>query len=476
RRIPDPPVLGQVLAAEASLELTADGDIPAALERSYEAAQLGAANNDDNVVATAFNNASFALGSKLQKFDAADVAYHAAQAAVARLGNPPRFVADLELFRAYALYRKGDFAGSLALQRTLLALNTEIYGGDSYPVASTLSQIGGSLAKLGRLGEARPLYAQALVIAERAIGPQHPSFGVLLQNAGGVARDAGDIAAASDMLQRAVAIAARATPDTPALAHALDKLAGVRYEQRRLDDARGLLDQAIAIRLAKLGPGSPQLAESYATLAAVFQLQGDPARAHQLYQQALAIERKAYGEVHPHVGASFREDAGALTALGRWPEAHAAIDRALAIDQQTIGDDNAEHGDTLTTQGDLLCAEQHCAQAVALYRRAVALHEGELGADSPVLIEPLVGLCTALLASGDAAGARELAARAVRLAHQAPADVLGAAQLCLARSEWETGDHDAARDHARAARSAFAALAFPARARPVLDQWLAAHP
>jgi eukaryotic-like serine/threonine-protein kinase len=471
------PVLGQVLVAEASLELTADGDIPAAIERSYEAAELGAASNDDAVVAGAFNNVSFALGSKKQQFDAAEVAYRAAKAAIARMGNPPRYLADLELYRGYALDRQGDFAGALALRKQLLVRYTEIYGPDSYQVAAGIGQVASALSKLGRAVEARPLFMQALALAERAIGPMHPNFGVLLQNAGGSVRETGDIATAAGLLERAVAVEeARGVPNTPPLAHALETLAAVRYEQRRLDDARALLERAIAMRIAKLGPTAPQVAEGYATLGEVALLQGDAAEAHRLHQQALAIERKALGDHHPHVGGSYREDAAALTVLGRYAEAHAAIDRALAIDQQTIGDDHPDHGDTLMTQGDLLCAEQHCGAAVELYRRAVALHEKEVGAESTVLVEPMVGLCAALLAAGDHAAARTTAERAVRIAAQAPGDLRGEAQLCLARAEWAGGDHDAARGHARDARTSFAALTFPARGRPLVEHWLAAHP
>ena len=476
RRAGYPPVLGQVLVAEASLELTADGDVPAAIERSYEAAELGAASSDDSVVASAFDNVSFALGSKQRRFEAFEVAYRAAKAAIARMGNPPRYVAEIELYRSYALDRKGDFAGTLAVRQRLLPIVTEVNGAESYQVAAATGQIASALSKLGRAVEARPLFLQALALAERTIGPMHPNFAVLLQNAGGSIRETGDLTTAAALLERAVAVEeARGVPDAPPLAHALDTLAAVRTQQRRLSEARALLDRAIAIRIAKLGAESPQVAESYSTLGEVVLLQGDAAEAHRLAQQSLAIERKVYGDHHPHVGSGYREDAAALTVLGAYAEAHAAIDRALAIDKATIGDDHPDHGDTLMTQGDLLCAEQHCAAALPLYQRALALHEHEVGADSPVLVDPLVGLCTAQLAAGDHRAARATAERAIRIAPDAPGDLRGAAELCLARAAWEAGDHDAARNHAGVARAAFDALSFPARARPALEAWLAAH-
>ncbi len=477
RRVAHDPMLAQVLVAVASLNLTADGDVDGAIERSYEAALLGSATQDDNVVASAFDNLLYALGSKKQKFDAAEVAYRAAQAAIARLGNPPRYVAELKLYRSYALYRKGDFAGALALRRELVLLQTEIYGPDSYQVASTLGQIAGAMTRLGRAVEARPIFERSLAIAERAIGPLHPNLGVMLQNAGGSVRETGDIDAAARFLERAVEVEeARMARDNPAHAHAIESLAAVRYEQRRLGDARALLERAIQMRLAKLGPEAPELASSYAILAAVELLEGRPAEAYRLFQQCIAIEHKAFGEVHPQLGGSYRETAGALIALGRWDEAQKAIDRALAIDKQTIGEDHPDHGDTLRALGDLRCAAHSCRGAAELYQRAVALHEKEVGADSPVLVDPLTGQCAALLATGAAAAARAVAERAVWLAQHASGDQLGAAELCLARSAWETGARDEARRLARAARTRLAALSFPAPALPAVERWLSAHP
>lgn len=195
-----------------------------------------------------------------------------------------------------------------------------------------------------------------------------------------------------------------------------------------------------------------------------------------MHHQAIAIEHKLFGEAHADLGGSYRDDAAALIALGRFTEAHAAIDRAIAIDKQTIGDAHPDHGDTLRILGELLCAERRCAEAVDLFRRAVALHEQEVGPRSPVLVEPLVGLCGALLAAGDSAAARAAGERAVAIGGKAPPDLRGAAVFCVARSEWLAGERDVARRHAREARTMLAALPFPAQDRPAVERWLADHP
>src|SRR5205814_2023313 len=144
----------------------------------------------------------------------------------------------------------------------------------------------------------------------------------------------------------------------------------------------------------------------------------------------------------------------------------------LAIDKQTIGEDHPEHGDTLRIQGELLCAERRCAAAVSLFRQAVALHEKEVGATSPVLAEPLVRLCGALLASGDVTAARAAGERVIAIGDKAPPDLRGSARFCIARSEWLAGERELARQHAREAQATLRALSFSARELDEIDRWL----
>src|SRR6185503_6318751 len=249
-----PPVLAQVLAAEASLELTADSDVDGAIQRLYEATHVGSLSNEDAVVASAFNSLVYAFGSKKRAFEAAEVAYRAALAAVARAGNPPRSVAELHLYRSYTLYRKGDFAGALEQSNAALKMQSEIYGPRSFQAALALGTVAGAMKRLGRAAEAQPLLDRALEIAEEALGPMHPNYGTLLENSGGNLRELGEADRAADVLERAVENAeARGEPDNASLAHRLDVLATARFEQRRLDDARVLVDRAIAIHIAREG-------------------------------------------------------------------------------------------------------------------------------------------------------------------------------------------------------------------------------
>ena len=93
------------------------------------------------------------------------------------------------------------------------------------------------------------------------------------------------------------------------------------------------------------------------------------------------------------------------------------------------------------------------------------------------LVEPLIGLCHALVASGDGRGARAVAARTVAVAARSAPDVRAGAMACLASAEWlERGDRASARARAVAARAVLASSPYPSRDLARVDAWLAKHP
>ena len=59
---------------------------------------------------------------------------------------------------------------------------------------------------LGAYAQARPLYARALALREKALGPEHPDTAETLNNLALLQRDEGDHAAARPLLERALAI------------------------------------------------------------------------------------------------------------------------------------------------------------------------------------------------------------------------------------------------------------------------------
>src|SRR5262249_19166846 len=138
-----------------------------------------------------------------------------------------------------------------------------------------LSELADATRQVGDPTAADRMFRRALASAELALAPEHPVVLSILNNAGRNRLEVGDYDGAAPFFQRA--LAAKETiygSDDASRAITAPSLGIVRREQRRLPEARALLERAIRIRLAKLGPDHPLLATSYVELARVDGLEG----------------------------------------------------------------------------------------------------------------------------------------------------------------------------------------------------------
>lgn len=470
------PLLAAALYATGWFEINTGATDPS-IATLYEAIRVASIAHEDEIVARATSTLVFALGFRKQQFEASEVAYRMAAAAIARAGNAPRLLEQLYRNRARTLLQKGDYALALPYDHLVAALDERLYGPASYEVATALAEVADAMDWLGRAADGRAAYARAIAVAETTLPPEHPDLAQMLNNFGVFRLGLYEYDAAATLLERALAIREHVFgADDPSVATTAANLAEARIAERRLAEARALVERALRIREAKLGPDHPLVASAYVILSAVERLEGAPERAHQRVQTALSIERKAYGEDSAKLASTYREDARALVALGRLPEARSAAEQAVAIDKKTIGEANSDHGESLQALAGVLRAEGRFADAIPLYRRAVALLESELGTGSEGLVGSLLGLCDALAETGDAPGALAACERASPLAAHAPADAIGVAEFQLAKARWTAGrDRPQAVALAREARARLAALPYPSEDLPRIDRWLAAR-
>jgi tetratricopeptide (TPR) repeat protein/predicted Ser/Thr protein kinase len=468
------PTLARAVKMRAGFDLLI-GDVDAGIEGLYEAARLASSSNDDMVVVGALDELVFALGSRKQRFEAADVAYRLAAAAIARTGNDPRTLLDLYAYRANVLYRKGDYLSALAMRYLTLELIRRYRPANSPELASHLSYTAAVLDHMGRGKDAAELYRQSVAEGERTVGPEHPTMAILLNNFASNRLNALDFDAAASTLERVLAIEEKDfPPDDPTLAEGAHNLASARFLQRRLPEARALAERGRAIREKRLGPDHPKLGESYELLSLIARYEGHLDEAFRDAEGAVAILAKAYDQPHPTQSTAYRTLAAALVSLGRLPEARAAAERAIEVDKKTIGETNPDHADALLTLAEVLRAEGRFADAVPLYRRSLDMVVLQYDGDSPNILGAAVGLCDALAETGDGAGAVAACERAVAPARRGPMECAPIVAFELAKARWVAGkDRRGAMAQARDARAALAALPFPSEDLPRVDRWLA---
>src|SRR5262249_58463908 len=108
-------------------------------------------------------------------------------------------------------------------------------------------------------------------------------------------------------------------------------LAVARGEQRRLPEARVLIERARRIHEAKFPPDNPTLAMDYDVLGMIAHREGKYDEAHEWGKKAIAIKERAYAAPHEGTAISYDLDAAHLLALGRRGDARAELDRAMDL-------------------------------------------------------------------------------------------------------------------------------------------------
>ena len=121
-----------------------------------------------------------------------------------------------------------------------------------------LSESASYLKDRARYSEAEPLYQRALYISEQSLGPEHPQ-----------------------------------------VAHPLNGLAILYWQQGKYAEAELFYQRALHIREQSLGHEHPETAETIHDLAALQETQGNRKEAHSLFQQAFAIREQVLGLDHP---------------------------------------------------------------------------------------------------------------------------------------------------------------------------------
>ena len=314
------------------------------------------------------------------------------------------------------LYQAGKYAEARQVAEEALALAEKALGPDHPNTAASLSWLSGMFHAMGDLPAARPLLERALAINEKALGPDHPNTITSLNNLAALLKAMGDLPAARPLFERALAINEKAFgPDHPGTATALINLGYVLQVMGNLPAARPLLERALSIREKALGADHPDSATALIELGYVLRAMGNLQAARPLLERALSIREKALGANHPDTGAGLNNLANVLKEMGDLPAARPLYERALAIAEKALGRDHADTATGLQCLGSLLQAMGDLSVARPLLERSLAIREKAQGPDHPDTATGLNSLGSLLQAMGDLPAARPLYERALAI-------------------------------------------------------------
>jgi tetratricopeptide (TPR) repeat protein/DNA-binding XRE family transcriptional regulator len=230
----------------------------------------------------------------------------------------------------------------------------------------------------GRQVEAEPLYRKALHIQEQQLGPEHPD-----------------------------------------VAHALNGLASLYFEQSKYMEAEPLYQQALHIWGQQLKPEYPEMANALTNLATLYLQQGKYTEAESFYQRALYIWEQQLGPPDPRIAYTL-SGLGVLyfQQQGRYAEAEALLRRALRIREQQLGPEHPDVAYALNNLATFYREQRRYAEAEPLYQQASYIWERQLGPEHPLVAHPLSNLADLHRQQGRYAEAESLFQRALHIREQ----------------------------------------------------------
>ncbi|NVB42838.1 serine/threonine protein kinase [Pseudenhygromyxa sp. WMMC2535] len=321
-------------------------------------------------------------------------------------------------------------------------------------------------------------YERVLEAYEALYGPKHPFLNHERSNFAAIIDVSGDKPRARDIFAQIVAdFELTLGPDHPELATPLRNLGLLEQGLGEPERALSLLRRAKEIRLTSFGPENPKLTDDYTAEALALTDLGRFDEAREALEAALEIVRRVHGENHLDYGTILSLLGFVERRADNLPEAAAQLERALAI---VAANREHEHLDFARVQVQLALVyaelDRH-DEAHHLLEHALATTEASIGPDKPEVADSLIPLAKEALHREHSDEAISLADRAIAIleADGHSKAMLGDARATRARALWQRGDHQAAREVARAALADFddAGSMAAEQERERLAAWLA---
>lgn len=271
----------------------------------------------------------------------------------------------------------------------------------------------------GECGEALPHALAAAAHAQNATVA--PDVGAkLLNQIGEYLLHVGSYEQARAMLERALALSDAAHgPEDPRRSAIANNLGRVL---RRLGDsqqARVQFEGALAVDQAAYGHAHPHVAEVVNNYGTVLHSSGDIETALKQFEWALEICRDSYGPTHPKVATVTNNVAYALASSGELERALDHFTRALDAAEAACGPDHPLAASIRTNLGIALRLRGESDAARAQFERAAAIGESARGAAHTGLARSIAHLAALLQQEGDLESAKRCFHRALEIEREA---------------------------------------------------------
>jgi eukaryotic-like serine/threonine-protein kinase len=250
-----------------------------------------------------------------------------------RLGSRHPDVADAMALLADALRQDGRAGESERLLLEAIAIDDQAHAQPNSHAAWHVNDLANTYALQGRFEQAQAGYAKALAINQALAPAGDLARSINLANLARLRFRQGEAAEAETVLRDAIQRKAQLLgADYKDNGRSYDRacLAQILVARGRLDEAREIVDDALAEARARHAEASPDIAFALTVQARLMAARGDPERARALVASALAVDT-ALGDASSERATRERLLSGAiLHGLGRDGEARSRLQDALA--------------------------------------------------------------------------------------------------------------------------------------------------
>lgn len=274
----------------------------------------------------------------------------------------------------------GKVYGSLGLYEEALPLLTQAleiaqktWGPDHPETHAARSRLAEVQWNRGWYREAEELYTTALDGRRRMLGDEDPATLETMVGMARVLESQGRFEEAEIMARDALAAqSAGLGPDQREALETEHLVGSILYEVGRLAESEEILTSVLARQRSTLGNEHPDVSATMGTLGELYGDLGRYDEAEKLYQDDLEALRHLYGDEHPKTLAAEYRLASLNFDRGQWDQAEQEVARVLEARGRVLGE---EHPNTLQTMAYLAWiyrAQDRADEAVALSSQAFA--------------------------------------------------------------------------------------------------------
>jgi tetratricopeptide (TPR) repeat protein len=276
--------------------------------------------------------------------------------------------------------------GELLARRAVALAATAVAGTDEAGLSLALQARGTLERMVGRYVAAAATFQRALVVAQRAFGPESPEVAGVLNDLGMTFKFAGRFDEAETAYAQALTIVeSQPDPDPDDLASLYHNLGGLAHAVGEHERAEPLARRSIELRERIAGPRAVAVLLDRSAYAAILDALQRPVEAAATIRDLLDDLVVALGSDHPEVGVALNNLAAIVQRRGDLGEAEALYRRVVAINESRFGAGSARLAVPLNNLATVLRKQDRLDEAERLYRRALALLEAEVAPEHPNL-------------------------------------------------------------------------------------------